>query len=291
LVVAVSNAGGVGALGASWTPAGTLRRTIEDIRALCDRPFVVNFVNAFDQAERVALCAELRVPIVSFSWGVSPELTVQLTAAGVEVWQQVHDVAGARSAIEAGATALIAQSIEAGGHVEATDPAGSLLAQLHGCGVPVFAAGGIGDEAAAITAVSHGADGVVLGTRFVASSEANAHSCWKDGIVDAKADDTVYGIIFDRGWPDAPHRVLRNSTVRAWESSGSPLPTQRRPGEGDIVAHTGNTAHTRYGDDLPARTTAGDAEALAMYAGTSVDAISTIKPAADIVERFVRALS
>jgi nitronate monooxygenase len=290
LVSAVSNAGGVGSLGASWTSIPELRVKIEIIRTRTDRPFAVNLVNAFEQSERVALCEELRVPIVSFSWGVSPNFIAQLRSAGIQVWQQVHNESGAEKALGAGATALIAQNVEAGGHVEGVALGLSLLQRVSGA-VPVFAAGGIGSEEQAVHAVQAGAAGVVLGTRFVASSEADAHDCWKDGIVRAEINDTYHGIVFDRGWPDAPHRVLRNSTVRLWELSGSPLPSEPRPGDADIVARTNAYEHVRYADDVPLRETTGNPEALAMYAGTSSASIHSVEPAADIVARFAAALS
>jgi NAD(P)H-dependent flavin oxidoreductase YrpB (nitropropane dioxygenase family) len=100
--------------------------------------------------------------------------------------------------------------------------------------VPVLASGGIGDAEGVARALSLGAQGVSLGTRFVASEEANAHPGYNQRIVEANAADTVFTDLFDVGWPDAPHRVLRNRVVEEWETGGCP-PSGSRPGEGEPI--------------------------------------------------------
>ena len=101
--------------------------------------------------------------------------------------------------------------------------------------VPVLASGGIGDRAGLARALSLGAQGVSLGTRFVASDEANVHPAYKRRIVESSAADTVYTAdLYNVGWPDAPHRTLRNRTFEEWQAAGRPKPGER-PGEGTIV--------------------------------------------------------
>ena len=95
----------------------------------------------------------------------------------------------------------------------------------------MLASGGIGDGAGVARALRLGAQGVSLGTRFVASDEAFIHPADKQRIVQARAEDTVYHQLYDLWWPDAPHRTLRNKTVQEWEAAGRPPPGQR-PGEG-----------------------------------------------------------
>jgi hypothetical protein len=96
--------------------------------------------------------------------------------------------------------------------------------------------------------------------------------------------DTVYGVVFDGGWPDAPHRALRNSTVKAWEAAGRPAPG-RRPGEHEVLPTTRDGAQLlRYGDDLATADLVGDIEPLALYAGQSSGLIDSVQPAAVIAQ-------
>ena len=100
--------------------------------------------------------------------------------------------------------------------------------------------------------------------------------------------NTVYATVFDGGWPDSPHRALRNSTVEAWEGAGRPA-APRRPGEGDMVARAPDgTCLYRYGAETPVRGTTGDVEALAHYAGHSAGIVGDVRPAATIVDELVR---
>ena len=126
-------------------------------------------------------------------------------------------------AVRAGADALIVQGVEAGGHVQATRPLAELLREIApAVRVPVIAAGGIADAAGVEAARDAGADAVACGTVFLAAEEADAHPVYVDRLIAAEAADTTLTTVFDGGWPDAPHRVLRNDTVTAWEAAGMP---------------------------------------------------------------------
>jgi nitronate monooxygenase len=285
LAAAVSEAGGLGSLGASWTEPALLREQIRAIRRRTDRPFVVNLVLAFEQEQRLELACEEGVPIVSFSWGIDPRLVERAHAAGCLVIAQAGSIAEARAAIDAGADALIAQGVEAGGHVQGETPLLDLVGALRG-GVPVIAAGGIADARGLRRALAAGADGVVMGTRFLATPEADIHPGYAEHLVAAGPDDTVVTHLFDGGWPGAAHRVLRNSTYRAWETAGSAEPGAR-PNEGEIVAETDGVAIARYAADEPRRSTTGAIEAMCLYAGRGVGAITSVEPAAEIMVRLV----
>ena len=286
LVTGVSSTGGLGTLAASWTEPEKLREQLQRIRSQLDeRPFCVNLVLAFDQRERLTIALAEGSPAISFSWGVDHDLFAQARSAGAIVLAQVADVGAAREAVAAGADILIAQGVEAGGHVQGKTPLLELVHALREVGLPIVAAGGIGDAAVARQALDAGADAVACGTAFLAAEEANVHAAYLDAVISANAADTVLTTAFDGDWPDAPHRVIRNNTLTAWESAGCP-PAGARPGEGEIVATLGRHPIERYADAQPTRSTAGDVGAMAMYAGTSVGAVIRRTSAAEITRQL-----
>jgi nitronate monooxygenase len=282
----VSLAGGLGSLGASWTEPELLRERIRSIARMTDRPFCVNLVLDFEQDERLEVVVEERAPIVSFSFGLRRQLVDRARAGGARVLVQVASAGAARAAADAGADALIVQGVEAGAHVQGVVGLLPLLAEVRrAVSLPLLAAGGIGEPASARAALAAGAAAVVMGTRFVASDECDAHPRYKARLLEAQARDTVLTELFDVGWPASRHRVIRNSTYQDWEAAGSP-PSGERPGEGDEVA----SGIPRYASNPPLAGTDGDIEAMAMYAGQSVGTIDAIEPAAAIMERFAAAL-
>jgi NAD(P)H-dependent flavin oxidoreductase YrpB (nitropropane dioxygenase family) len=282
---AVAAAGGLPTVPASWTALDLIRETIAGLRADGHTTFAVNLVLDFEQAERVALCAAERVPIVTFSWGDPAPYLPALHAAGCRVFAQVATRAAGEAAVAAGVDALIAQGSEAGGHVESTTALAVLVAALaRATPLPVIAAGGIADAATADAARAAGAAAIAAGTRFVASEESTALPAYKELLVAAGAADTVLTGVFDIGWPDAPHRVLRNSTYRAWEAAGSPAPGAR-PGEGDVLGTYAGDPILRYSVESPGPLVETEQpEALCLYAGQGVELIDAVLPAARIVE-------
>jgi NAD(P)H-dependent flavin oxidoreductase YrpB (nitropropane dioxygenase family) len=285
LACEVSRAGGLGTLGASWTAPDVLREQIRSIARVTDRPFCVNLVLDFAQDERLEVVVEERVPWVSFSFGLRPDLIARAHAGGARVMVQVASADTGRAAAGARADALIVQGVEAGGHVQSVVGLLPLLAEVRrAVSLPLLAAGGIADPASARAALAAGASAVVMGTRFVASDECDAHPRYKARLLAAEGRDTVLTELFDVGWP-APHRVLRNSTYELWEAAGRP-PAGQRPSEDEDVAD----GIPRYAVNLPLSGTGGDVEAMAMYAGQGVGTINAVEPAAAIVEHFAAAL-
>ena len=194
--------------------------------------------------------------------------------------------AEAQRAVALGADVIVAQGWEAGGHVwgEVSTLALVPAAVDAVSPVPVVAAGGISDGRGLAAVLSLGAAGAWVGTRFVASDEAGLHPLYKQLICEAVETDTVHSSLFDVGWPQAPHRTLRNSTVRLWEGGGRP-PRGARPGEGEPVAATADgTAVLRYSVDDPTSEMTGQLEALALYAGQGVARVQEVLPAGEIVD-------
>ena len=153
--------------------------------------------------------------------------------------------------------------------------------------VPVVAAGGIGDGRGLAAALSLGASAAWLGTRFVMAIETAAHPRYRELLAGATESETVHSSLFDIGWPKAPHRTLRNSTIDTWEAAGRPA-SGARPGEGDVLATDpdGDRVH-RYASTSPRADLSGNVEALSLWAGQSVGLIEDIRPAAEIVQQLV----
>src|SRR5215211_1939709 len=257
LAAAVSNAGGLGMLALSWTPAEGVRGRIRATRALTDRPFGVNVVLEWDQHERVRACTEESVAVVSTFWGDPRPYDDAIHAGGALHAHTVGCAEDARRAVEAGVDVIVAQGWEAGGRVWGKVATLALVPAVVDAvrPVPVIAAGGVADGRGLAAVLVLGADAAWVGTRFLMAQEANVHDTWRAGICDASEASTLHGTVFDGGWPGSPHRVLRNSTVEAWERAGRPA-GPARPGEGDVVATAadGSALH-RYGADMPVRGT------------------------------------
>ena len=289
LAAAVSNAGGLGTLALSWTPTGSVRDRLRATRALTDRPFGVNLVLAWDQRERLRACAEERVRVVSTFWGDPRPYVDAIHAGGALHLHTVGSAEEARRAVDAGVDVIVAQGWEAGGRVQGEVATLALVPAVADAVRPVsvVAAGGVADGRGLAAVLALGADAAWVGTRFLLATEASVHDEWRRRIQAARETSTVHTTLFDRGWPDAPHRTLRNSTMRAWERAGRPA-APGRPGEGEVVAHAPDGSPLyRYGPDAPVGGATGDAEALALYAGQSAGIVTDVLPAAAIVAELI----
>ena len=306
LVSAVSNAGGLGVLGVSGMEPEQIRRLIGRTRELTEQPFGVNLIigeDGSDLAEEdqqllrdeVAAAADERVAAIVLFWGNPAPYVEVAHRSGANVLIQVGSVEEAKAAARAGVDAVIAQGVEAGGHVKGTTPIWDFVPPALQAidPVPVLASGGIGDGAGLARALRLGAQGVSLGTRFVASDEAWLHPAYKQRIVEATAEDTVLNELYDLWWPGAPHRTLRNKTLEEWEAAGCP-PAGQRPGEGTSIGKLGISTgemidSPRYaGAGTPKPDFEVDLEYAPLWAGESVDVVNDILPAGEIVRRLAR---
>ena len=289
LTAAVCNAGGLGAIPLWRADNATLRGQIREVKSLTDKPFAVNLNLNFPQEERLEACLQERVPVISFFWGDPGGLVSQAKSAGTIVMQTVGSAQEAQAAVGCGVDVVVAQGWEAGGHVWGTVATMALVPAVVDAvaPVPVIAAGGIADGRGLAAALALGASGAMIGTRFLASNEANIHPHYRDRLLKATESDTAYlENVFDLTWPDAPHRVLRNKTVADWEAAGRPE-TGRRPGEGEIVANSKSHGEIlRYRAYTPGADVEGDIEALSMWAGQGVALVKKRQPAAEIVREI-----
>jgi nitronate monooxygenase len=291
LVAAVSEAGGMGTLGAVCgaviTPTD-LRSLIGAVRSLTKKPFGVNLITPLVDADHIAVCIEARVSVVSFQMMLPDDSLVEpLRAAGVRVWMQVGSVEDARAAARGGADAVIAQGSESGGGNQSVATAMTLVPAVVDAisPVPVIAAGGIADGRGMVAALALGADAVWIGTRFVASREANAHEEYKRRILQAGTGDTVMTTVFcGPGMLRRPVRALRNRIVEQWvgreeealASSNGEVIGRTELGAAMIPLH-------RFSNVQPTPETSGDFDEMCLFAGESAGLIHEVLPAAEIV--------
>ena len=286
LVAAVSNAGGLGMLSATWRDLESTRQVIRKTRSLTSRPFGVNLVLAWPQEERLAICLEEGVSIISFFWGDSSKYIERVHAAGALVMHTIASAAEARLASEAGVDILVAQGWEAGGHVWGKVATFPLVPRVVDAVAPkpVIAAGGIADGRGVAAAFMLGAAGVWVGTRFLLSEEAVIHTVYQQKLLQAAETDAVYSTLFDIGWPNSPHRSLRNDTIEQWEASGNP-PSGHRPNENEVIGTYGDgNSIRRYESSYPEPGASGQLGSMCLYAGQGVGLASRIQPAAEIVQ-------
>jgi nitronate monooxygenase len=270
-------------MGLTWSSPDIISNAVRKVRkTVDDAPFQGNFALAFPPTGlRAALGAGL--PIVTFSWGdPAPHIPI-CRSHGAMVGVQVTSLDEAKRMIGLGVDFLIVQGIEAGGHVQSTMPLFELIPVIAALGTPVVAAGGLTDGVDIRRALNASAQGAMLGTRFVATQESLAHEIYKARLLEC--DETELTLLFDGGWPNAPHRALRNSTFKSWEAAGCP-PSGKRPGEGEIVGQGPGGKILRYEDTAPRAGFSGQIEAMCLYAGSGVGRISDLPSAAELIQRL-----
>ncbi len=293
LVAAVAECGALGVLPIWFFPVETAIEKIRQTAAKTNRAFAVNLRADMNQHDHLSAAIGEGVSSAHLFWGDPAPYGAALRSSQTRMIVTVSDADTAKAALDAGAHALIAQGYEAGGHVYGTTPLeelAPLVAEQAG-DVPVIAAGGIVDAADIRRAMVRGAAGAALGTRFVASEEANAHDGYKQAIIDAGDSATVMSLCFDDGWPDAPHRTLKNSTFLMWDKAERPKPGER-PGEGEetLIFPDGRKL-ARYAVTAPTKESFGDWEAAALYAGTGAGKIRDVLPVREIIEMLRNGLA
>jgi enoyl-[acyl-carrier protein] reductase II len=295
LVRAVCSAGGMGMLGSAAMPPDVLQAAIGEIKAGDPTAYGITIIARFSGIEHIEVCIAEKVPVVVFFWDDPPdEWLSRLRGAGIHVWFQVGSVAEARAAHRRGAQALVVQGSEAGGHNRASAATFSLLPAVIDAvdSIPVVAAGGIADGRTVAAALALGAEAVWVGTRLIASFEANAHPEYKDRIVAAGVEDTARHLIFGPEFPDASTRGLRNRIVREWERRDNPPPYKSVP---DSELPVIGQAHL-YGQEVPMKRFCGfpptpeftgDLEEMSLLAGESVGQTRQLMSAANIIDEMM----
>jgi nitronate monooxygenase len=301
LAAAVSNAGGLGVIAVSGAPPDWVREQVARTRELTDRPFGVNVIidDRGDPGlipgieERCQTVVDEGVALLILFAGDPTPFVEPAHAAGVKVAIQVGSPAEARRAADAGVDFVIAQGVEAGGHVVARS---GLFVNLplivdEVAPLPVVASGGMADGRGVAAALVLGAAGVSLGTRFVASEEAFVRDEHKHRVAEAGPDSTVFSAdLFDIGWPNVAHRTLRGRVYEEWDAAGRPAPGER-PHEGESIGVVqsplrGTVEVQRYASIMMTPRFEGDVELGPMWAGESAALVDAILPAGEIVRRL-----
>lgn len=273
LVAAVSSAGGLGIIGGLNRTPDELRREIRRVRELTKRPFGVNHVVCMLDHAAVDVTLAQRVPVLSLSWGRAPELTYQAHEAGAKVVHMVSTPEEAGQVAADGADMIIAQGTEGGGHVGmmSTLPLVPQVVDVVG-GVPVLAAGGIADGRGLAAVLMLGAQGALIGTRFLATPEARGRGQSKDVILNALGSQTMASTFYDdvlgKLWPGAIVRSIQHPLLDEWG---------QRPQDWALAAD-------QLRPSLEAAIAAGDF----VLAGESSGLIHDIVPAGELVSRIAR---
>lgn len=213
LAAAVSNAGGLGIIGAASAPPEVVREEIRKCKELTDKPFGVNIMLLNPNAEEVAkIVVEEGVQAVTTGAGNPGKFMELWKNAGVKVIPVVASVAMAKMMERAGADAVVAEGMESGGHIGSTTTMALVPQVVDAVSIPVIAAGGIADGRGMAAAFMLGAEGIQMGTRFVASKESIVHENYKNQIIKAKdIDSVVTGMSTGH-----PVRSLRNQMTREY---------------------------------------------------------------------------
>lgn len=280
LVAAVSNAGGYGCLGASTMSSSQLALEIAAAKALTSKPFGVDLLTAFPDTltSNVELLIEGGASTFVAGLGVPRHVIDLCHRNGVLVISMCGKVEHARRALDAGCDVVVAQGTEAGGHTGtvATFPLVPLIVDAVDGAIPVVAAGGVFDGRGLAAALALGADGVWIGTRFIATPEARALPGFRERILEAHEDDTI----ISRAYSGKTMRVIKNDTTERYELDPTLLkkfPDQLAVSIGEGTFHLG-------GDE----TTLGvDPRREGYPAGQAVGAIEELVPASELVTRIV----
>jgi nitronate monooxygenase len=292
LASAVANAGALGMLGLGGIQDDPqwVERWLVETKNLTKKKFGANFIPAetflTDLSvirDSVELASKIANVVEFFYRKPDPSLVELVHKGGALASWQVGSKEESIAAADAGCDFIIAQGVEAGGHVRGRVGLVTILSEVLdsvSSTIPVLAAGGIGSGRAMAAALSAGASGVRVGTRFVAAEECPAHPDYVKALIESKAEDTVLTETFSYGWPNAPHRVLR-SCVEAAQSF-----------KGDVVGRTkayGSEewyAVQRFESLAIAKETEGAIAAMPHWAGESVSYVRRVQPAADIVKEL-----
>ena len=279
LAAAVSGAGGLGILGITHLSRDQIHECAAAVRCLTQKPFGLNALMFFEDEDGFCAALETRPAVISLAWprkDQDPRSWVSRAhAAGCRVTFMAGEVSEALRGVEAGADVIVAQGNEGGGHVGWMSTSVLVPMVVDAVApVPVLAAGGIADGRGLAAALAYGAQGALLGTRFLASEESGLHPGHKRAIVASDGHDTVLTEIPDiaagQVWPGAMSRVQRNRFIERW--TGREWAIRQNLAEVNAAVRDARSV--------------GDADEAPLFFGQDAGLINDLPPAADIVSRI-----
>jgi enoyl-[acyl-carrier protein] reductase II len=271
LAAAVSEAGGLGIIGAGNAPGEAVREQIRKARALTKRPFGVNvyYLSPFVE-DVIKVVLEEKVEVISTGAGNPGKHIPQLKEAGIKVMPVVASVALAKRLERNGVDAFIAEGMECGGHVGELTTMVLTPQIVDAVNVPVITAGGVADGRQMAAALCLGAQGVQIGTRFVCAAECTVHPKYKEAIIAAKDRDAVL-----TGFHGHYVRVLKNKLTKEFER----LEKEHAPDEALEKLGAGK---------LRAAVVDGDVEMGSVMSGQVAAMVTRVQPAREIIEEIIR---
>jgi nitronate monooxygenase len=287
LAKAIAKAGGMGCLQFTWSSPDESYEWLQELSKETNGNYFANYILHFEP-KSIDKVLEAGCQNFQFSWGLpSQEVISKIRNADAKFGIQVSSRKNTEKALELKPDFLICQGLEAGGHIQATQYNKYALPQvLEVAGeVPVLASGGISTGEDIRSAIHSGAAGVVMGTRFISTKESNLTDGYRQKLLEAGENSTVYTNCFNQDW-NAMHRVLRTSTFLNWEAEGCP-PNGKKPREGEVIGKTPWGGDIQmYSGRRPVEGDTGDLESMCMYAGEGVSKINDIPTAAELIERL-----
>jgi nitronate monooxygenase len=291
LAAAVSAAGAFGCLGMVRESPELITREVASVKARTDQPFGVNIIPSATEAalldEQLSACISAGVSTLVFFWDVVPETVRKAKAAGLQVLHQVGSVKEALAAEAAGADAIIAQGVEAGGHIHGSVSSLVLLPLItQAVSIPVVGSGGFASGASLVAALALGAQGIHCGTSFLATRESFAHTLHKERVIAAHAEDTVHTDAFAINWPPgSPVRVLRSEVTdslnnQLWGYNPEHIVRQ-------VIGEEEGRPLYLFSTDSPLRSMTGDLDRLALFAGQVAGQINSQPDAGERVATIV----
>ena len=276
LVAAVSNAGGLGVIGAATLNPQQLREEIRKTRELTDKPFAVDLLAPSPDMMRphMPVLIEEKIKIFVAGLAVPAEFIATMHEHGMKVVVMCGKVHHAEKAVAAGGDVVVAQGTEAGGHTGEIGALALIPQMLDTVKIPVLAAGGIVDGRGVAACLALGALGVVVGTRFIATPEAQATNEYREAIVKARDDSTMR----TRCYTGKPARCIRTSYAQDWEKDPSQI--KPFPMQAQISVRNKAMDYTGLGPGT-------DPDRTFMPAGQGSGLIHSVKPAAEVMADLV----
>ncbi|PIA60855.1 hypothetical protein AQUCO_00300404v1 [Aquilegia coerulea] len=293
LVAAVANAGGLGLLASPVNNYEEAVKAIRAIKKLTHKPFGAGILLEFDNLKTIKAIYDEKIAFMQVYWGDFPKERVdEAHKHGIKILHQVGSVEAAEKAVAAGVDCIIAQGVEAGGHIIGTVSLMALLPRIVDIAgnIPVVAAGSITDARGYAAALALGAKGVCLGTRFIATKEAYAHQYYKETLLQYTEYQTDRTDLYGRASWRAFVRCLNTPFNEFWRQSpdfDTLVNDESQPIIGHTIIYNGETILRRFAGQVANPTTTGQLENMCMLAGEGVGLVNDIVPAAEIVKRFV----